>query len=248
MGTEIKPVDGEVNKDAGRKRTSGTGERISSGSTRPTSTTAGAGTGTGTGTGTTAGTGTEEKQAAVSGLATISDEEQKRLERNRKRRERYAKEKEANGGQVKPRKVNKTKQKDAPLDTSQLDTLILSLFTIVASRPGCEHWALSQKEVESITKPLSAMIAESEALNVINQNSNQIALVIACVTIFAPRIIITVQKQTKKKEVEKIVKTGQTKGNVTPAGGKADSGNTGRHATHGTDTRSDEYYFGSPIS
>ena len=251
MGTEITEVDS--NTDGKTNGTARTGKGRSSESTSATDTrkertgTAGtAGTGTGTETGT---------QKVVSGLATIDAEEEKRLERNRKRRERYAKEKEANGGQVKPRKVN-GKKKDAVIDTQQIDTLILSIFTVIGSRPNCEQWLLSENEVKSITKPLAAMLAESEALSVISQNSNQIALVMACITVFAPRVFVTVQKMNNKKEMEKFAKrtgngndfTGKQKAENQNIGRENHIRNNGHHAGNGADNRANEPFIGVPIS
>ena len=254
MGAEIREVD--CNTDGKADGTARTGKRGSSESTSAADTrkertgTAGTAGTAGTGTGTETGT-----QKVVSGLATIDAEEEKRLERNRKRRERYAKEKEANGGQVKPRKVN-GKKKDADIDTQQIDTLILSIFTVIGSRPNCEQWLLSENEVKSITKPLCAMLAESEALSVISQNSNQIALVMACITVFVPRVFVTVQKMNNKKEMEKFAKrtgngndfTGKQKAENQNIGRENHSRNNGHHASDGANNRANEPFIGVPIS
>lgn len=255
MGAEITEVDSNTDGKADGTARTGKGrscESSSAASTRKerigTDGTAGtAGTGTTTG----------EKEKVVSGMVTVnSSEEQKRLERNRKRRERYAKEKEANGGQVKPRKVNGKKKEEQTFNTEQLDTLILSLFTVIASRPNCEQWLLSENEVKSITKPLSAMLAESEALSVISQNSNQIALVMACITVFAPRIFLTVQKMNNKKEMEKIAKrtgngndfTGKQKAENQNIGRENHIRNNGHNAGNGANNRANEPFIGVPIS
>ena len=253
MGAEIREVDSNTDGKADGTARTGKGrssESSSAADTRKERTGTAGTAGTGTGTGTETGT-----QKVVSGLATIDAEEEKRLERNRKRRERYAKEKEANGGQVKPRKVN-GKKKDAVIDTQQIDTLILSIFTVIGSRPNCEQWMLSENEVKSITKPLAAILSESEALSIISENSNQIALVMACITVFAPRVFVTVQKMNNKKEMEKFAKrtgngndfTGKQKAENQNIGRENHSRNNGHHASDGANNRANEPFIGVPIS
>ena len=188
----------------------------------------------------------EVKKEVVSGLASVDDDEQKRLERNAKRRERYAAQKAANGGTVKPRKVNSKKAQADTIDTTQINALIATLSAIVASRPDCEHWLLTEKEIDSITQPMAKMLAESEALSKINENSNQIALVIACVSVFAPRLFVTAQKMKEKKEREKIVKQPitKTKGSVEKSG----RGNDKRSAADGDGNMDGEPFYGVPVA
>ena len=261
MGTIIaglnETVDGNINEPKPNGATSGS----SSSSTSTTTTTGGSGS--------TGGSG-ETKEKELSGLAlltkeeleeynTSDDENKKRLLRNAKRRDRYAKQKTNDGGQVKPRKVRQTKKPaevKPSMDTSQLNAIVLTLSTVVASRPNCEHWQLTQKEVESITTPLSKMLEESKALETIGQYSNQIALTIACVTVFVPRLIITVQKQ--KEEKARAISGQSTNTTVKPDKGR-NSGekktdnkevnrNNARHtSTDGTDNSKNEPYYGLPI-
>lgn len=214
MGNEITGNNGKVNGNATEQTTGGSGNGTGSTSTSSPNTrtdnggTGGSGTGTGTGT-----TNTKEKELPK--LVTVTPEtdeaEQKRLERNRKRRERYEREKLESGQTVKPRKVNKTKKAETPATTmskEQLNNLLVSTSAVIATRPNCSHWLLTEKEADSITTPLLAIIAESEKLEIITKNSNQIALVIACITIFAPRLFITVQQNKATKQlVKKEIKT-----------------------------------------
>lgn len=147
--------------------------------------------------------GTEEKKD-VSRLSSIDEKEQKRLERNAKRRAKYQEQK-ANGTlkQAKPKKVNKPKKKENELDTSQINIIIKTLSSLVAARPGYEHWLLSDAEIESITTPLGKMLAESDVFNKIGEHSNQIALITACITVFMPRIIVTTTLLKEKKKNER---------------------------------------------
>lgn len=151
----------------------------------------------------------EEKQIYLSG----DKDEQKRVMHNARKRARYAKNKEQTTGEApKPRKVNNSKGKskakaEAPIDVTQLNLIFMGLSTAVASRPNCEHWLLTEQEINSITVPLSKMLAESTIFSGMGEYSNQIALVMACVTVFAPRLLLTVQKT---KEVKRNARTGQS--------------------------------------
>ena len=219
--------------------TRGTTDSKSTGSTN-----AGTTGGTG-GTGNTGGTGgTGEKEKDVSKLADVKTDEQKKEERNQKRRERYAKQKIENGGSVKPRKVNKKKQVTPTIDTSQLNMMLASVSAIVASRPNCEHWLLSEQEIDSITKPLAKMLEETTALETLGQYSNQLALGVACITIFAPRLIITVkQKQEEKKKIERVKKSpGNEKQDK-----KLSGGNEPKPTTTGKNDIDNLSFYGSPI-
>lgn len=155
---------------------------------------------------------TEEEKAQY--LAGDS-EERKRLERNAKKRERYRLRKENNGQNVAPRKVNKKNNvKVAPINTQSVDMIIMSLSSIIASRPGCEHWMLTQKEVSSISEPLCKLLSESQAFEKMGEHGTEIALVMACCTVFVPRLIITVSKMEEKKKHERTGNTVDT--NVKP--------------------------------
>lgn len=197
---------------------------------------------------------TEEEKAKY---AVADEAEKKRLIRNAKKRQRYAEKKQANGQDVKPRKVKGTKKEETPaIDVTQLNMIVASLSAVVASRPNCEHWLLNEKEINSITVPLSKMLAESQAFANMGQYSNQIALCMGCITVFMPRLIITVQKN---KEVKKIARTGQrTDTNVNDdrvrsTGEKKESntgvsrGNVKQSTSNGQNNADNVPFYGMPI-
>ena len=265
MGEIVTADNGEVDREI---RTAGDTTGGSSKSTSTTDTSTGGRTGGRTGGTTGTDTGTGEKageEKVISGLAILTDEEKqqyatadekerKRLIRNAKRRERYANQK---NGNVKPRKVNKKKTSEPVVDTSTLNMVIASLSTVVASRPGCEHWALTEKEINSISEPLSKMLQEYDAFSNIGQYSNQIALVMACVTVFMPRVFISLNKLKEKK---KNVITGNT---TDVSAGRIDTGrnireektgdkkptgrNGGQSTTHGAINADDVSVYGLPV-
>ena len=206
----IREVDGKGNGDGGS----------TGGTSTASPETSGRGKGSG-GTDTASGGGNTEKGNTVSKAdelslltdeertryATANESERKKILKNAKRRQRYAEQKQAKGQNVKPRKVNGTKNNTVPpLDVTQLNLIIAGISSAIASRPNCSHWLLTPEEINSITVPLSKMIAESEALAGMGQYSNQIALVMACLTVFAPRLFITAQMT---KEAKKLERTGQ---------------------------------------
>lgn len=255
-GNNAKGIGQTERGTKGTKGTKGTESR----NTTPTSTATETRTGTGTGAGT--GAGTDTKKEVVPRMAVVNDtEEQKRQERNAKRRERYAQQKAENGQTVKPRKVTNKKQEDVKaIDKASLNVMIAGLSSIIASRPDCEHWLLSEKEIDSITTPLCNMLAESEAFKGLGNYSNQIALVMACVTIILPRLVVTLSKQKAKKgsaisgqrtDTNAKLDTG-TKGNDTvpknKPNTKTDRPNQRNITNAGTNNVDDVSVYGLPIA
>lgn len=248
MGAQIAGDNGK----SAESRTGESGRGTDSKSTGDTRTgTAGtAGTvGTaGAGTAGTAGTEKEKEEKKSAGLAVVNEDE-KREERNAKRRERYAQQKAANGESVKPRKVRQTKNKaSVPVNTEQLNALVKTVSAIIASRPDCDHWLLTDKEIESITTPLAGIIAETEAFAKIANNSNQIALAVACMTVFAPRVFVTATKIKTKKETQKNArKIDETKKGTHGTDRRNDQSNAGHVAADSVDDYSDKLYFGAAV-
>lgn len=272
MGAEITAVNRELDREID-SNAGGTAGGKTSGSTNPTNTTAGGNTGGnrtgGTGSSTTAGGKTSKEEKELSRLAILTpeelaaynagdDTEKRRILRNARKRKKYAEQKRANGGDVKPRKVNSTKTNDTlqPIDVKQLNLIFAGVSSAIASRPGCEHWLLTEGEINSITVPLSKMLAESTMFSTMGQYSNQIALTMACITIFVPRLVITLQKQ---KEVKRNAVTGQsTNTNVTDrritgtgtqksSDIKPDKRNDTKPASNGANDVGQLPWYGNPI-
>lgn len=188
--------------------------------------------------------GEAEKEEVPRLVVVEKSEDEKREERNRQRRERYAKQKAENGGTVKPRKVNKKKQAEPAIDVTQLNMIVSSLSAVVASRPDCEQWLLTEAEINSITTPLAKMLAESETFSNIGEYSNQIALVMACITVFVPRLIVTVQKQKEKQKNAKSITKSATDIRNKAKDSNADRPNNSRPSTNGKDNGSNEPFYG----
>lgn len=170
----------QAEKETGR----GTGDRTEekregTGSSSTATSSIGEGTGTGTG----RGRGKTEKEKPVE-LALVEVPETPK--------------------QGKPKQTRKRKKKEEPkvIEQNSLNMVIGSISAVVASRPDCEHWLLTESEINTITTPLSKMMEESEMFKNIGEYSNQIALVVACTTVFLPRVIVSVQKVKEKKQRE----------------------------------------------
>lgn len=255
-----RKTDGSVDKEVGGTA----GKRTADRSPTPADTTTATAGGTDGGSRTDIG-GTAEKRITVpkadelsvlteeerQAYMTADESEQKRILRNAKRRERYAQQKQASGQEVKPRKVKQNKKSETTaFDVTQLNLIIAGVSTAVASRPNCEHWLLTPEEINSITVPLSKMLAESETFANMGQYSNQIALVMACLTVFGPRLFITVQKTKEVKRVERTKQHTDTNVRDTKNGafGKAKTSNSDNHRTNGGgNKKSDDNHDDSSI-
>ena len=256
MGKEITERGGESNRivtaEPTEKRTRDTGNRSAETTeTRTEGRTRGSGSGTGSG-------NTEEKEK-LSGLAILTEEEKaeyqnadeetrKKIIKRAKARERYRQQK----AQGKPKKVKK-KEEEPAIDVSQINLIIAGISSAVASRPGCAHWLLTEKEINSITVPLAGMMAESDIFSKMGEYSNQIALVTACVTVFAPRILITAQQSKERKKIERTgnktdttVKNGIT-GEKKNSNSKSDRPDERKPSTSGENNGESVPFYGMPI-
>lgn len=136
----------------------------------------------------------EPLKVEISGLASVAEE--KTTEKTKRTR--------------KPRQ-----KKESKPETTQFNLLIATVSGLIASKDGMEHWSLTQKEIESISEPLANIIANNENLKALSEHTDATALVIACFTIFVPRLIITTNKKKEKKKRE-------ITGNVTDTTVKSD--------------------------
>lgn len=97
------------------------------------------------------------------------------------------------------------KKKQSGMDMKQVDALIVGISDYVAARPNMAHWKMSEKEVQTITQPLGNIIAKSDYMEKIAENSDEIALVLAVGAVFIPRAVISfsMMKQNKKDKEKK---------------------------------------------
>ena len=185
-----------------------------------------------TGTAGTAGTesgndGRQTEKEISLGIPVLSEKDEKRPltreERNAKRRERYAQKKAEEGKTV--RKKKRTAKDETVFDVTPL---LVTVFGVISAREGMEHWSLSQSEAKAIGDPLNKILADSEAFSELNNHSDSVALVVACATIFVPKIMVTVSKnkeRKKEKTIEKRIIEGKTK--------RSDNNGNGENFTDG---------------
>ena len=256
MGKEITERGGEPNRivtaEPTEKRTRDTGNRSAETTeTRTEGRTRGSGSGR---------SGNTEEKEKLSGLAILTEEEKteyqnadeetrKKIIKRAKARERYRQQK----AQGKPKKVKK-KEEEPAIDVSQINLIIAGISSAVASRPGCAHWLLTAKEINSITVPLAGMMAESDIFSKMGEYSNQIALVTACVTVFAPRILITAQQTKERKKIERTgnktdttVKNGRITGEKKNSNSKSDRPDERKPSTSGENNGESVPFYGMPI-
>ena len=129
-------------------------------------------------------------------LPTMTDEEKKKL-KERERAKRYREKKKAEKqAQAQPVEM---------FNNEQLVALVVTLSGLIAARPGCQHWQLTQPEAQQLVTPICNIVKANTNIQDLGKYADHIALVIACVTILLPRAIISIQQlaqqRGKKKEV-----------------------------------------------
>ena len=150
--------------------------------------------------GTGTGTGKAEEKEKLSGLAAVTPPPVPETPKKKQTRQ--------------PRQTKK--QEPTSFNAEQLTALIVSLSSIVASRPGLDMFAISAPEAQQIATPLSNMIAKSESLKGLSEHADAIALVTACFVIMLPRVMLYFDaqkaKQAKAAGGVKLVRTDTEKG------------------------------------
>ncbi|MEB9434410.1 hypothetical protein P4I94_07265 [Bacillus cereus] len=153
--------------------------------------------------------------------AELSEEEKKLEEKRKKDRERKARSR-ANT-KSSPRSSGKSK---APsMEILQLKPILMTVSKMVESREGFEVWALSESEIDTLCEPIQNMLAKTAALGKVGENSDAIALAIACFTIFIPKFLVwnTTRKIKKAQVVTNYARPNPTTGTA----GRNETGKTG---------------------
>ncbi len=80
---------------------------------------------------------------------------------------------------------------------------------LVASLKFGGHWELSEDETKQIAEPLSKILGKYNLLGKVSEMSDPMALVIACGTIIAPRVMISMSEaKGNKKQLAVLTKNG----------------------------------------
>ncbi|EOQ01047.1 hypothetical protein [Bacillus cereus] len=149
----------------------------------------------------------------------LSDEEKKLEEKRKKDRERKAR------ARAKAKSSPRSKTKTPSVELLQLKPILQTVSKMVASREGFEAWALSESEIDALCEPIQNMLAKTAALEKVGENSDAIALAIACFTIFIPKFLAwnATQKLKKKQVVTNYARPNQIAG----PSGRNQTGTTG---------------------
>lgn len=167
--------------------------------------------------------------------AGLSEEEKKLEEKRAKDRERKARSR----ANAKSSPRSKGKAKAPSMEILQLKPILMTVSTMVASREGFEIWALSETEINTLCEPIENMLAKTSALEKVGENSDAIALAIACFTIFVPKFLMwnATRKQKKAQVVTNYAKpiqpTGNTGGNKTGTTRTSSGQSNGKPSTSG---------------
>ena len=100
---------------------------------------------------------------------------------------------------AKKRTRKKKQAKQPSFSATQIQTLILAVSGIISAKEGMEIFAISEEESKQIAEPLAQIIIDSGYSETVGKYGNYIALVTACLMIFAPRFIVFAQQQKAKK-------------------------------------------------
>ena len=175
---QLEPKTTDGTSDTGNSSSPSTGTGTGNGSS-------GTGTGTGTGSSKTVKVKKTSKVSVLTDLPEVNIPEPQETKPKRTYTKRAKKEEENS------------------FDSKQISAFIVAVSSMLASREGMSHWLITETEAEQISKPLSNIIAKSEKLKVVGEHADAFALVSACLMIFVPRLIITLQTNKVKKGVKK---------------------------------------------
>ena len=153
--------------------------------------------GTGTGTDTTAGTGTTagERKPIEKNVEIPVLKEPKKVPMEPQGQEEQPEEK--------PRKKRVTKKQKTDANVENISGLLVSISGVVASRPNMEYWKISDAEAQTIAEPLQKVLENYSMSEKLGKYADHIALVTACCTVFAPRIMVSVSMEKQKRKKEK---------------------------------------------
>jgi hypothetical protein len=137
----------------------------------------------------------------------------------------------------KPRKKREPK-KETILKTEDLNAILQGVFGLVALKGG-EHWTINNKESEMISKPLLNIIEKLDLAEKISNISDGTALVIAILTIVAPRVIVSVHQSKQKKDGIQVLNGGGDNDKIAKVtdNSRKDNQRVGREGSNGDDIK-----------
>lgn len=128
----------------------------------------------------------------------------------------------------------KTQKKEPAMSADFLADIITGTSEVVACKPETAHWKISKPEAKTIADPLSRVIEKNENLKKAAEHSDSIALVMACLTVVAPRAWVSYNMMKEKKALQKRNKMKVVEKDVSETG-KAAEHNGKEPAKHAPD-------------
>ena len=145
---------------------------------------------------TRARTRTEEEKERLLKLANVEEKKIEKVESKIAQNEPVKLEINSDGNlqekeptPVKKRRKRRTKK--TSLDSEPIEKTLIAITGIIASRPNCECWAMTEKEAKSIAEPLTQVLNKYDIGKNIVENSAEIALVTAIALYTVPRVAVT---------------------------------------------------------
>lgn len=122
----------------------------------------------------------------------------------------------------------RTPKKKETISSDMVSSFIVGVSQMAGAKPETKHWEISKAEADKISDPLCRIIEKNENLKKVAENSDSIALVMACVMVVAPRAYMSYQimkqkKAQKKHNVVKEVKQNDTETGKTTGSNRPDS-------------------------
>lgn len=139
----------------------------------------------------------------------------------------------------KPKKkkaATRTPKKKETVNSDMVSSFIVGVSQMAAAKPETAHWVIDKKEADQISDPLCRIIEKNEHLKKVAENSDSIALVMACVMVVAPRAYISYQmaKEKKAKQKHKVVKVENEVKKVDTEAGKTQRSSGENHKRNAT--------------
>ena len=167
---------------------------------------------------TRARTRTEEEKERLLKLANVEEKKIEKVESKIAQNEPVKLEINSDGNlqEKEPTPVKKRRKirtKKTSLDSEPIEKTLIAITGIIASRPNCECWAMTEKEAKSIAEPLTQVLNKYDIGKNIIENSAEIALVTAIALYTVPRVAVTA-KLKKGSENDAINNNGKRQKSV----------------------------------
>ena len=192
----MEEKNGRKTEETGRTENTGTNTGTPSAGTSASRAKTGASAGTSGGTSSAGTPSTENKQnEKIPQVVTVNVPEEK------PKKKRTVK------------KKTQPKKEESGLSSAMVSDLIVGCSQVVAAKPENAHWSIDKKEADQIAVPLVKVIEKNENLKKVAEHSDTVALVMACVMVFAPRAYISMNMAKEKKARKKHAVVNEVKHN-----------------------------------